>query len=146
MAKRIFRTKKKVSGGMKGKFRAWDNWKEDEYIIAKYTGTGRQDKYNKPTYCFEIEEANFASAKENAAFEKEPEIVLNSTGGFANSMENVEEDDMVQITYKGQNEIQKGKWKGEMAHAIEVLVVEEDDGSGSDEDESEEEEEDYVDL
>lgn len=145
MAKRVFKTKKKLSGG-NNIYRAWDKWEEGDVMIAKYVGVGPSDKYGKDTFQFEVEEATFSDRK--AAKELTGKVVtLNFTGGFAKTMKSVEEGDMLQITYNGQNEIMKGEWAGEMAHAIDVdLIEEEGEDSDDDEDADEEEENEEDDL
>lgn len=140
MAKRVFKTTKKVSGG-DCTYRAWEKWKEGDILVGKYIGTGPTDKYGKDTFQFEVEELFFNDKKAQKEL-KDKVLTLNFTGGFAKSMKSVDEGDMVQLTYNGQNEIQKGEWKGEMAHAIEVEVGEmDDDGEGRAEEEEQEEEE-----
>lgn len=134
--KRVFKSTKKVSGG-NSTYRSWDKWAEDDTIIGEYTGTGRQDKYGHDTYIVKVEEAFFSKAADAKAL-KGKEITLNHTGGFGKSMENVNAGDMVQIAYKGQAEISKGKWKGEMAHAIDVDIVEEEGTETTEEDDGEE--------
>lgn len=135
--KRVFKSTKKLSGG-KGTYRAWDKWSEDDTIIGQFQGTGKTDKYGHDTYLIKVEEAFFASNKDAKAIKGEV-LTLNHTGGFGKAMESVESGQLVQIVYKGQNEIEKGKWKGQMAHAIEVDLVEEDNGDGEEFEEDEEE-------
>lgn len=144
MAKRVFKTKKKLSGG-NNIYRAWDKWSEGDYIIGTFVGEGPNDKWHNPTYQIKIEEAVFSDKK--AAKELIGQVVtLNNTGGFGKSMKDVSEGDMLQIEYTGQNEITKGEWKGEMAHAIEVDLVEEEGAESDDDEEQEESEEDEDDL
>ncbi len=138
MAKRVFKSTKRVSGGNQI-YRAWDKWKEEDILVGTYKGTGPSDKYGKDTYQFEVLETFFADKKAGKEL-VDKVLTLNFTGGFAKSMKSVEEGDTVQLTYKGQNEILKGEWAGEMAHAIEVEVGDMDDGSGGDEEEEQEEE------
>ncbi len=57
-------------------------------------------------------------------------------------MKEIEEDQVVQITYNGKAEIQKGKWEGTQAHDIEVIP---DEADISDDDEEIEEDEDEAD-
>jgi hypothetical protein len=136
--KRVFKSTKKLSGG-KGIYRAWDKWAEDDTIIGEFKGTGKTDKYGHDTYLFQVEEAFFSKPKEAKEIRGQV-LTLNHTGGFGKAMDGVESGQLVQIVYKGQNEIEKGKWKGQMAHAVEVDLVEEDTG------EEEEVEEDEDDL
>jgi len=136
MAKRVFKSTKKISGGS-SLYRSWDKWSEDDTIIGEYIGTGRQDKYGHDTYNVKVEEVFFNKPSEAKGLRGNI-ITLNHTGGFGKYMANVETGAMLQIVYKGQNEIQKGKWAGEMAHAIEVDIVEEE-GSGEEYAEDEEE-------
>jgi hypothetical protein len=137
--KRIFKTSKRVSGG-NSIYRSWDKWKEGDVLIATYKGEGPQDKYRHPTFQFEVIETFFADKKAGREITNKV-VTLNHTGGFGKSMQAVEEGDTVQITYNGQNEITKGEWKGEMAHAIEVEVGD-IDGEGDDSTDEEEVEED----
>lgn len=132
MEKRVFKSTKKVSGGSE-LYRSWDKWTEDDTIIGEYMGTGRTDKYGHDTYRVKIEEVFFSKPSESKGLRGNI-LTLNHTGGFGKSMQGVESGSLVQIVYKGQNEIQKGKWAGEMAHAIEVDIVEEEGASGQEDD------------
>jgi len=53
--KRVFKTKKKLSGG-RSVFRKWNEWEEGDYIIGKYVGM-KEDNYEKPNWLIEVEEA-----------------------------------------------------------------------------------------
>ncbi len=131
MSKRVFKTTgKKISGG-NNIYRSWDKWKIEDVMIGEYIGTGPSDKYGKHTFQFKVEQTFFSDKK--AGKELEGKVVtLNFTGGFAKSMKLAEEGKFYQLTYQGQNEIQKGEWKGEFAHAIDVEPCEEEGGEDSD--------------
>jgi hypothetical protein len=131
MAKRVFKSTKKVSGGTE-LYRSWDKWSEDDTIIGEYLGTGRVDKFGHDTYRMKVEEVFFNKPSESKGLRGNV-LTLNHTGGFGKSMEAVENGALLQIVYKGQNEIQKGKWAGEMAHVIEVDIVEEEGAGGEEE-------------
>lgn len=118
--KRVFKVKKKLSGG-KTTFRKWGDWDEGDILIGTYVST-REDQYNKPNWTFKVEDAQFVDRK----LAKElvgQNITLNSSGQFDKAMEAVTEGDMVQITYNGTSTIEKGKYAGKEAHSVEVDLV-----------------------
>ena len=137
MAKRVFKSKKKLSGG-RCTYRAWKEWETGDYIIGTYKGS-KTDNYDKPNWLVLVEEASFVSAPKEAKKLVGQVIGLNSNGMLNKAMERVEEGDMIQVMYNGTSEIEKGKYAGKDAHLVEVDLVTEDDGS---EDEEEEETED----
>lgn len=143
MPKRVFKSKKKLSGG-RCTYRAWGEWEVGDYIIGTYKGS-REDQYNKPNWLVAVEEAEFSDSKAAKKLIGQT-IGLNSAGQLNKAMEKVEEGDMIQVMYNGTSEIEKGKYAGKDAHLIEVDLVEEDDGSGDEEEYEDESEEDEDDL
>jgi hypothetical protein len=137
--KRVFKTKKKVSGS-KATYRPWKEWKEGEFIIGTYKGH-KIDSYDKPNWLIEVIEAGLMNKKASAALVGQV-IGLNSSGKLDKAMEQVEEGEIVQITYNGTSTIEKGKYKGKDAHDIEVDIVEEEGDEDAEEDEDEEADED----
>lgn len=133
MAKRVFRSKKKISG--RCLYRAWKEWEVGDVFIGKYSGS-KIDNYDKPNWLFEIVDIQFADKKEAKRLPVGERIGLNSMGMLNKAMEQVEEGDLVQVTYNGMAEIDDGgKFDGKDAHTCEVeIVVEEGDESGEDED------------
>lgn len=136
-AKRVFKKKKKLSGGPKN-FRKWADWDEGDYVIGKYVGT-HTDQYDKECMKLEVADAEFRKKAEAKKLIGKV-MVLNAAGQLNKAMEEMEEGQMIQVTYQGTSTIEKGKYKGKDAHVIEVDTVEEDDGS---EESEEEESEDY---
>lgn len=136
--KRVFKTKKKLSGG-RSVFRKWNEWEEGDYIIGKYVGM-KEDNYEKPNWLIEVEEAVFADEDEAEKLIGK-QIGLNSNGQLDKAMEKVEEGQYVQVTYNGKSEIEKGKYAGKEAHLVGVDLVEVE-GEEEEEEEVEEEEED----
>lgn len=136
MAKRIFKSKKKLSS-VKAVYRKWSEWDVGDILIGTFKGT-QIDQYEKDNYLIEVEDAQFGNkkaAKKLAAVDGEKVIIgLNHTGKLGRAMKNAEVGDVIQITYNGMDEMAKGKFKGKDAHDMEVEVVEEED-----EDESEDE-------
>lgn len=126
MAKRVFRTKKKLSG-VRAMYRAWSEWEVGDYIIGTYKGS-KTDNYDKPNWLIEVEEASFVSDAKLARKLQEDNLVigLNSNGMLDAAMENVSEGDMIQVMYNGKSEIEKGKYAGKEAHVVQVDLVEED--------------------
>lgn len=139
MAKRTFRTKKKLSG-VKTEYRAWKEWDEGDVVIAKLVGTSvnRKNK-SKNDWIVEVEEAMFSDSKAAKAITGKT-LTLNTAGQLDKGMTQVEIGDLVQVTYNGQKEMQGGEYEGQMAHTMEVELVEEDNGEESEEDLDEEEE------
>ena len=136
--KRVFKTVRKVSGVRKA-FRAWKDWEEGDVVIGTYMGQ-HEDNYDKSNPYIKVEDAQFADDSGEEFFEKN--LVLNSTGMLDKAFEEIEEGQLVQVTYMGMQEIEKGKYAGKNSHVIEVALVTEDDGEEDSEDEEYEEEED----
>lgn len=129
MAKRVYKTTKKLSGG-KSSYRGWGDWEIGDMIIGKYIGSD-VDQYDKPNFKFLVEEAVFSKTSEAKKL-KGQNLTLNSAGQLNKAMKDVEEGQLVQIVYNGTSEIEKGKYKGKDAHQVEVDLVEEDTGEEAD--------------
>ncbi len=52
-------------------------------------------------------------------------VIVNSTGSLAYKMKEVSVGSLVQLIYKGKDEIKKGARAGKMAHNFDVLVAQE---------------------
>lgn len=139
MAKRTFKSKRKLTGG-KCTYRAWKEWEVGDYIIGTYRGS-KIDNYDKPNWLIEIEDASFSDSKLAKKLIGQT-LGLNSAGQLNKAMEKVEESAMVQVMYNGTSEIENGKYAGKDAHLIEVVLVEVDSGD----EEAEDEEDDSDDL
>lgn len=135
--KRVFKTKKKVSGS-RGTFRKWSEWTEGDVVVGKFVSQG-EDQYENPSWTIEVIEATFSDRKLAKSLAGK-NLILNSAGQLNKAMEKVEEGQLVQITYNGTSEIEKGKFKGKDAHLMDVEIVEEDDGSDDEVDFDEDEE------
>lgn len=146
MAKRVFKTKRVLSGA-RTIYRAWKEWDEGDIVIATFKGTSQNRKNKaKVDWIVFIEDAFFADKKEQKRVIGNT-LTLNCAGQLDNGMKQVEVGETVQVTYNGCKEMQGGDYEGQMAHLMEVITVEEDDGSDSlDEDIDEAEEEDDDDL
>lgn len=141
MAKRVFKSKKKLSS-TRANYRKWSEWDTGDILIGTYKGS-QTDSYDKPNWLIEVEDAQFgdkkAAKKLNPNADGEKNIIgLNSSGKLDAAMDKVEIGDMVQIEYKGMSTIEKGKYKGKDAHDIEVDLVEEEGDEDEDEDETDE--------
>lgn len=150
MAKRVFKTKKLLSGG-KSEYRAWKEWSEGDVLICKLLGTSQNRKNkSKKDWIVEPIDAFFENKKEQKRVLATKRLTLNTAGQLDKGMEQVEEGEVVQITYTGCNEMQGGDYEGQMAHGMEVIAVEEDNGDedtdDGDEYEEEEEEDEEDDL
>jgi len=146
MAKRVFRTKKVLSG-VKSEYRAWKEWDEGDTLVCKLVGSSQNRKNKaKKDWIVEPVDAFFADKKEQKRIMASKRVTLNTAGQLDKGMEQIEEGDMIQITYNGSVEMQGGDYEGQMAHTMEVTQVEEDDGSedavDTDDEESEEEDDD----
>lgn len=140
MAKRVFKSKKKLSS-VRAVYRKWSEWETGDIIVGKYKGS-QIDNYDKPNWLIEVEEAFFGDKKEQKKVIGQV-MGLNSSGKLDAAMKKVEIGEMVQIEYKGMSTIEKGKFKGKDAHDIDVDLVEED--GGDDDEEEIDEDEDEVD-
>ncbi len=137
-AKRVFKSKKKLSGG-KCTYRAWGDWEVGDLIIGKYKGS-KLDQYKKPNWLVEVVDAQFIKHKEGKKLIGQV-LGLNSNGQLDKAMENVSEGDMIQVCYNGMSEITKGKFAGKDAHQVEVDLVEEEGAEEETEEEDEDESE-----
>ena len=120
--KRVFRSKKKVSGG--GLYRKWSDWQEEDYVIGKYVKSG-EDQYGNPSWSLTIYDAEM-SDKKFAKSILEKTLILNSAGQLNKAMEEIELGEIVKVTYKGTSKIEKGKYKGKEAHLHDVEIMHED--------------------
>lgn len=124
--KRTYTVTKTVSGKPK-KFRLWKDYSVGDILICYYVGT-TENKYNeaKPNFVVEILETFL----KNKTIEKDlvdgTHLVLNTTGMLDKAMSNVAPGTLLQITYKGTNAIEKGKFAGKEAHAILVEEIEDE--------------------
>jgi len=141
MAKRVFKTKKVLSG-VRSEYRAWKLWEEGDVIVCRLVGSqpNRKNK-SKKDWLVEPLEVFFSDKKEEKRIKAAKRVTLNSAGQLDKGMDQIEEGEIVQVTYKGQQEIEGGTHAGEMAHMMEVVCVEEDDGSEDVEEEEEDAEE-----
>ena len=147
MAKRIFRTKKVLSGA-RTEYRAWNEWDEGDILIAKLVGDSpnRKNK-SKLDWIVEPIEAFFSDKKEQKRIMAAKLLTLNSAGQFDKSIVEIKEDvkdkeKIFQVTYNGSKEMEGGSYAGQSAHTMEVVSLEEEDkDSGEDEEEYDEDEE-----
>lgn len=142
MAKRKFRTKRKVSGGQKI-YKPWKEFVEGDWIVGEYVGT-HKDQYNKICRIIKVEDAQFSDGFEEKCIGKN--LVLNSNGmldkAFEENAEDLDTGAIIQVTYNGTSTIEKGKYAGKEAHLVEIDIVEEDVDEYEDEETTEEEFED----
>ena len=139
MAKRKFGTR--LGGPVF--FRAWNSWKEDEYVVGTVVDFSLDKKYKRTNYHVKVEEHNFECLNQNDEAMKEGDIlVLNGTGGLKKHLGCLREDGtlikkgtVIMATYEGQAEITGGDWEGELAHSVAIQFEEE--GYDSDEDSGE---------
>lgn len=139
--KRIFKTKKVLSG-VRSEFRAWKKWDEGDVIICKLLGSSpnRKNK-SKKDWLVEVIETFFADKAEGKRLKPGTRVTLNSAGQLDKGMEQIEEGQIVQITYNGSKEMEGGEYAGQNAHTMEVVEVEEEgDEEESDDEESDDEE------
>lgn len=145
MAKRIFKSKKKLSS-VKAVYRKWSDWETGDILIGTFKGT-QVDGYEKDNYLVEVEDAQFADKKAvkklmTVGDDDEKVIIgLNHTGKLANAMKSAEVGDIIQVEYKGMEKMTKGKFKGKDVHDMDVDVVEEDDGDEDEDEDIEDDEE-----
>lgn len=132
--KRTFKTKKVLSG-VRSEYRGWKEWDEEDTLIFKFLGTS-PNKMNrdKNNYLVEVIETFFADKKEMKRLPAGARLTLNSAGQFDKGMEQVEEGAIVQVVYKGCNEMEGGKFAGKEAHNMEVTELEEEGDESEDED------------
>lgn len=144
MAKRVFKTKKKLSGGGKLAFRKWDEWTEGDRIVARLKGW-RTDRYDKECPTVEIIEADLSDKKAQKAWPEGTLVSLNAAGMLNKALKELNEGDLFQLVYNGTNVIEKGTHKGKESHTFEIDEIEDPENPSKDEDEEtdEDEEEEY---
>lgn len=100
-------------------FKKWDLWPLNSFMVAKLLDDSRVDKFGKPIYDVEIVETDIG-ASVGAKFQ------LNATGGLVKKMNDNEVSigDTFKVVYLGKNKIEKGTWKGTMAHNIDLQLPE----------------------
>lgn len=100
-------------------FKKWDLWPLNSYMVCKLQDDSRVDKFGKPIYDVEVVETDIGVA----AGQK---FQLNATGGLVKKMTDNEVSigDTFKVVYLGKNKIEKGTWKGTMAHNIDLQLPE----------------------
>jgi hypothetical protein len=100
-------------------FKKWDLWSINDYMVCKLLDDSRVDKFGKPIYDVEVIETSLG-VPAGAKFQ------LNATGGLTKKMNDNEVaiDDVFKVVYLGKNKIEKGTWKGTMAHNIDLQLPE----------------------
>ena len=100
-------------------FKKWDLWPLNSYMVCKLDDDSRTDKYGKPIYDVTVVESDIGVAA-GVKFQ------LNATGGFTKKMNDNEVSigDTFKVVYLGKNKIEKGTWKGTMAHNIDLQLPE----------------------
>lgn len=144
MAKRVFKTKKRVSG-VRATYRPWKEWDENDIVVGKFLAQ-KEDDYGNPSWIIEIEEAMLKDKKLSKSLVGQ-NLCLNSAGQLNKAMEQVSVGEIVQVEYMGTSTIEKGKYKGKESHLMEVnVMVEEGEDAEEELDEEVEEDSDYDDL
>jgi hypothetical protein len=100
-------------------FKKWDAWPVNSYMVCKLVDDSRSDKFGKPIYDVEVIETDIGAAAGS-------KFQLNSTGGLTKKMNDNEVSigDIFKVVYLGKNKIDKGQWKGTMAHNIDLQLPE----------------------
>ena len=102
--------------------RKWKEFTAGEFAIGTLEECDQVDKFGKPIFAIKIIETNFN-------YPVGTNLYLNCGGNFQNDMSQVEVGEKVKISYDGEVEIKKGKWKGSMTHSILVQVEAKDEAS-----------------
>ncbi len=145
MAKRVFRSKKKLSS-VRCVYRKWNEWDVGDVLIGKFISQS-EDSYGKPNYAIEVLDVQLGDKKAAKKMIDGKVIGLNSTGSLDRAMKKAETGKTYQFIYEGLERMDGGPYKGKDKHLIEVEEVTEDDGSEEEEEhEDEEDESDYDDL
>lgn len=142
-AKRVFKTKKKLSGEPMN-FRKWSDYEEGDYVVGEYVGI-HTDQYDKECMKMKVEDAVFRDKK--AAKNVIGKIlVLNAAGQLNKAMEKMDEGQFVQVTYNGMSTIETGKYAGKDSHVLDIQLMEEEGAEEDEDGEDEEEDEDAEDF
>lgn len=97
----------------------WEEWTKGDYIEGEYVNASELDRYGKPIYEIRVTDKKLTGSDPTILTgDRKGIIPLYPNGGLMKQMEHASYGDKVRITYDGMNEIKKGKWKGEMAHAV----------------------------
>lgn len=98
-------------------YRKWNDWNEGDCIVGKFIEQ-TIDQFQKPNYAVEILEASI----DGVELKEGTVLCLNSCASLDKAMERVEVKDIIQVTYTGMYQIQKGPNAGKSAHTVEVAV------------------------
>jgi hypothetical protein len=100
-------------------FKKWDLWPINSFMVCTLLDDSRSDKFGKPIYDVEVVESDLGPAKGS-------KFQLNATGGLTKKMNDNEVSigDTFKVVYLGKNKIEKGTWKGTMAHNIDLQLPE----------------------
>lgn len=109
--------------------RVWKKPEEDvvgelEFIRPSKLGDEHVDKVLLEGTFIESIPNHFDNTKNDFKFEKLDggTVILNGAGNLGYRMRSIDPGQIVQITYRGMQEIQNGKMKGRLAHNFDVLV------------------------
>ncbi len=133
--KRVFTTTKRVNGSA-SVYRKWAEWDIGDILIGKYVGS-KVDRYKKMNWHLEVYEAQFVNDEDLAEEIKGKIIGLNSAGKLNKAMEQVEEGEIVQITFNGSMEMKGGDFAGKDAYLMDVDIVQEEGDAPEEEEEVE---------
>lgn len=111
-----FKTKRQLTGACQ--YKAWEKWSEGNFMIGRYQGI-KTSNYGD-NYKFMLLDTDMKDLKLDMSF------VLNSNGLLDKAMQEVSENDLVKVTYKGKSTLTKGPFAGKAAHNVEVEILEED--------------------
>lgn len=119
-------------------YKKWSEYEVGDYVIGKLTEIG-EDQFKKANYIVEVIETSFEDV------EVGKNLCLNSNGSLDYRMEDIEVGAVIRVEYTGQIEMEKGPFKGKLAHTVDVQVAEGSDMVVEEADlpEESEDEEDY---
>lgn len=126
--KRVFKSKRKLSGGGQVTYRKWSEWKAGDVAVLRFMDS-KIDSYSKPNYRCEVIDAHFADGSGEGLIGKN--LCLNSTGMLDKAMKEINAGDLFQLEYNGTATIEKGPYKGKSSHTMDIDLVSEDDGDES---------------
>lgn len=97
-------------------YKKWAEYEVGDYVVGKLTEVG-EDQFKKANYIVEVIETSLEGVAEGK------NLCLNSNGSLDYRMEDIEIGSVIRVEYTGQIEMEKGPFKGKMAHTVDLQVA-----------------------
>lgn len=105
---------KKVKGARQ--YKKWNEWEVGDFVVGTLVEVGT-DQFSKANYIIELLETSMEDLELGKNF------CLNSCGSLDYKMEDVEIGAVIRVEYEGQVELEKGPFKGKLAHTVDLQIA-----------------------